>query len=132
MKPPWRLSCAFAVMTGFAHAALAQQPAPPAAPPPQAQQPQPQVERDVTDEDLDTFASIYVELQTLNERFQSELAGVESEAQAQEVQTRLQEESISTIEEHGWSVAQYNAVAQSINADRDLLERTMELIEEES
>lgn len=122
-----KLFVALAAMTGFTHAAVAQPPAPPAPPPPQ-----PQVESSVTDADLDTFTTIYIELQALNARVQSELAGAESDDEAREIQSRLRDESIGTIEGHGWSADRYNAVADSINGDPELLERAVALIDEKS
>jgi predicted secreted Zn-dependent protease len=70
-------------------------------------------------------------LQTAD-RYEQEIAEVESEEQAQEVQTRLQQESIQTLEKHGWTPEQFNRVAEALNRNPALIERTLRLIEEKS
>ncbi|MBN1238268.1 MAG: DUF4168 domain-containing protein [Gammaproteobacteria bacterium] len=127
------LAVASAVL-GFGSAAWAQGPAQPPAPPP-AEAPAPSLEpqaTDVSEEDLDTFAEIYVELQETATKFESEMSEVEDEQEAQEVQSRMQQESIDKIAEHGWTPEKYNRVAQTVNADPALIEKTLALIEEKS
>jgi hypothetical protein len=107
-----------------------QAPAPPPAPAPVPNQQAAAAE--VTDSQLDTFTTIYVDLQEMNAEFQQELAGVETEDEALELQARMQQDSVAAIEEHEWSVDEYNQVAEAINAQPDVLERAFELIEEKS
>lgn len=87
---------------------------------------------EVSDQDMDTFASIYVELQQTADRYEQEIADVENEEQAQEVQTRMQQESIETLEKHGWTPDKFNRVAEALNQNPALIERTLQLIEEKS
>lgn len=128
-------SLAVAVTFGLGSAAWAQQPEPgqPPAPPP-AQAPAPSVQQgtEVSEDELDTFAEIYVELQETATKFEEEMASVETEEEAQDVQSRMQQESIDKIAEHGWTPDQYNRVAQAVNSDPELIERTLSLIEEKS
>lgn len=121
------------VAFGLGSAAWAQQPGQPPAPPP-AQAPAPSVQQgtEVSEDELDTFAEIYVELQETATKFEEEMASVETEEEAQDVQSRMQQESIDKIAEHGWTPDQYNRVAQAVNSDPALIERTLSLIEEKS
>jgi hypothetical protein len=118
---------------GLGSAAWAQQPGQPPAPPP-AQAPAPSVDQgmEVSDQELETFAEIYVDLQETATKFEEEMASVESEQDAQDVQSRMQQESIEKIAEHGWTPDQYNRVAQAVNSDPELIEKTLSLIEEKS
>jgi hypothetical protein len=125
-----------AAAAAFACTALAQQPAPPAPESPQSPPTRPalpiqqQDVPDVSDSELDTFTSIYADMQVLNEDFQTELAEVDSEEEAVEIQARLQDATMELITEHGWSPDEYNQVARAINSQPDLLERALELINE--
>lgn len=114
-----------------------QQPAqPPAQPPQQAQPPAPgqpgqgQAAEQITDEELETFADIYIELEETLGRYEQELASAESDQEAQEVQTRMQEESFETISDHGWTPSDYNRVVQAVNSDPNLLQKAVALIED--
>ena len=120
-----------AVTAALTMGAVAAQPLPPSqepqTPPAAAE---PQVE--VSDQEMDTFATIYVELQETASRYEQEIAAVETEEQAQEVQTRMQQDSIETLEKHGWTPDKFNRVAQALNQNPALVERTLRLIEEKS
>ena len=89
-------------------------------------------ELEVSDEDMETFASIYVELQRTARKYEREIAGVESEQEAQEVQARLQQESIETLEQHGWTAEQFERIAKTVNRRPELVEKALRLIEEQS
>ena len=111
----------------------AQEPAPPASPP--AQPPSPdagQSQAEVSDQDLETFADIYIELEETLSRYEEELAAASTAQEAQETQARLQQDAFDRIAEHGWTPDQYNRVAQAINASPALRERAIALIDERS
>lgn len=131
MNKPLTLLSALAAAAGLAHAAIAQPPSPPPAEQPPAPS-LPTEQTDVSEQDLDTFANIYVELQSTAEEFESRMAGVESQEEAQELQMEMREESLNAIEAEGWSPEKYNQVAEAINSDPDLIEQTMALIDEKS
>jgi hypothetical protein len=122
----------------LASATLAQQPAPPPPEPPQSAPQQPAVPSpdqqqdapEVSESQLETFTTIYVDMQVLNEDFREELEAVESEEEAVEIQARLQEASVELISEHGWSLDEYNQIARAINTQPETLERALELINE--
>jgi hypothetical protein len=122
---------AFALAATLTHAASAQAPAPP--PAPQPQQPAlPEQPLDVSISDLDTFADIYVELQEVATEYDSRMAAAESQEEAQELQMEMVEESIQTIESHGWTPERYTSVAEAINTDPNLHQEAIALIEEKS
>ena len=82
----------------------------------------------VTDEELQKFAEIYVEVETTRNELAEEMTTAESNEEAQEVQSRFEEQLIATIEEHGWSVDEYNRVATAISNDPEKREKAVELI----
>jgi hypothetical protein len=120
----------FAAAFVLAPAALAQQPAEPPASPPAAAAPEQAVE--VSDQEIETFATIYVDLQETADKFEQEMAEVESEQEAQEVQTKMQQESIEKLDKHGWTADQFNRVAQAVNQNPALIEKTLQAIEDKS
>jgi hypothetical protein len=125
------LVSAFAIMTAVAGIALAQQQPPPPAQQPPAPEPQ-APSADVSDTDLDTFATIYVELQKTAAEYSERIQDAESPEESQELQSQMRDDSVQTVEEQGWSVEMYNMVAQAINADPALAEKAMALIGEKS
>jgi hypothetical protein len=83
----------------------------------------------VSDSDLETFADIYVDLLDTEAKFEEELAGVETEEQALELQTRMQQESVAKLARRGWSAERYVLVGEAIKSDPQLTERTIAMIE---
>lgn len=108
----------------LASGALAQQPAPRAAPPAgQTQEVQP------SDADLEKFADIYVDLAVTEAKFEGELAGARTEDEAREVQARMEEENVAKLTRHGWTPERYVRMVQTINADPQLAEKALAIIE---
>ncbi len=130
----------FTAAAGLAFSAFAQPPAPPPdqggqqpqPQQPQAPQPQQQETVDVSSEELDTFTTIYVEVREISEEYESRMASVEDGEEAQRLQSEMRDESLSAIEDHGWTQQQYSQTARAINADQELLEEAMALIDEKS
>ena len=96
-----------------------------------AQAPEPRVPSaaEVSDGDLEKFADVYVALQETTSKYEAELLGVETEEEARDVQLRMQKESIDTVARHGWTADEYLALADTINTDPQLVEKTRRLIE---
>lgn len=103
-------------------ALLAQQ-QPPQPPQPGMQQTQ------VSNTDVRKFAEIYVDVEQTRDLLSREMAEAESQQEAQEIQARMQEEIVATIENNGWSVERYNTVANAISSDPQLREQAIALIE---
>ena len=112
---------AVALFVGFSAGAHAQAPA-------QGQQPNLPV-AEVTDADLEKFANIYVALQETVSKYEAEMLAVETEEEARDIQVRAQKESVDTVAQHGWTPDEYVAVAQAINTDPGLAEKTRRLID---
>lgn len=106
--------------------ALAQQ----GQPAPQRDAPQAPQSQDVqvTDADIEKFADIYVDLQDTADEYESKLANVKNESEAQELQSKMQKESVDKVTKRGWTPEHYVTVAQAINADPQLAEKTLALI----
>ncbi|HEX7082321.1 MAG TPA: DUF4168 domain-containing protein [Gammaproteobacteria bacterium] len=90
------------------------------------------VDVEISDEDIETFAEIYVALRRSADKFEREIAAVESAEEAQAVQQRMQQESLETLERHGWTTEQFERVARALNRRPDLARKALQLIEEAS
>jgi uncharacterized protein HemX len=84
----------------------------------------------VSDADLAKFADIYVDLQETATKFEAELAGAKSDEEAQAVQSKMQQESVAKVAQHGWTPERYVSVGEAINSSPDLAEKTLALIDE--
>lgn len=101
---------------------------PPAAPtPPQNQQP-----AEVSEAKLEKFAEIYVAVESTRNEISNELQEVEDPQEAQKIQQRMRDEIIATIEDHGWTLNEYNMTAQAISSDQAMKEKALQLINEQS
>jgi hypothetical protein len=96
-----------------------------AAPP--AQSPQ---SAQISDDELQTFAEIYTDLQQSKSKHEAALATAQSEEEAGKIQEDFQKESGATLSKHGWTVDKFNSFVRRINADPELAERASALIHE--
>src|SRR5690606_14551792 len=85
---------------------------------------------DVAQEDLETFADIYLDLERMSARYENRLAAVGSEEEARELQVELQRETRRKVEDHGWTTERYEAVLQAVNSNPSLLQRALELMDD--
>jgi hypothetical protein len=113
---------------GVTLASYGQQPAP-QGPPSQTESPEPVK---VSDSELETFASIYVDLLQTVSKFKGEMQSAKSEEQATEIQTRMQKESVEKVSQRGWSPEKFNSVTDAINKDPSLADKAAKLIEDRS
>jgi hypothetical protein len=97
----------------------------PAAPPAQTQRAQ------ISDEELQTFAQIYNDLQTSKSKHEAALAAAQSEEEAGRIQEDFRKESSATLSKHGWTMEKFNSFVRTINADPELTERASALIQEQ-
>lgn|GEM_PF-6539097 len=86
---------------------------------------------DLTDDDIETFAEIYVALEREARRYERAIADAESEAEAQEIQARMQAESLAVLERHGWTPERFDRVARILNARPELAAEALRKIDEE-
>lgn len=89
-----------------------------------------QAQAAVSDADIETFAAIYVDLLDTAQKAETELKSAQSEAQAEEIRTRVQSESVAKVAQRGWTPEKFNTVGDAINKDPALTEKAVKLIEE--
>jgi Skp family chaperone for outer membrane proteins len=82
----------------------------------------------VSDDELQTFAKIYTDLQDSKSKHEAALAAAQSEEEAGKIQEDFQKESSATLSEHGWTADKFNSFVRTINADPELAERARALI----
>ena len=112
---------ALAAAVSLGWGALAQEPVRPA-PSSQAAQ--------VSDQDLQTFARIYEDLQISVSKHEAQMATAQTDDDARKVQASFQEESVATVAKHGWTPDKYNSVVDAIKADPQLSEKAIALIDD--
>jgi len=101
----------------------------PSVTPRSAEQPGPATESvQISDEELQTFAKIYSDLQESISKHEAQLAAAQTEEEAGKIQAHFQEESVATVSKHGWTVDKFNSVVKTINADPALADRASALI----
>lgn len=84
---------------------------------------------DVTEEDLETFAEIYADLERESRRYERAIANAKSEEEAQEIQARMQRDSLRVLEKRGWSPEKFDRVAKAVTANPDLAAEALRRIE---
>lgn len=88
-----------------------------------------QAQAAVSDADLETFATIYVDLLDTATKAETELQSAKSEEEAQQIRTRVQSESVEKVAKRGWTPEKFNTVGDAINSDPVLTEKAVKLIE---
>jgi uncharacterized protein HemX len=83
----------------------------------------------VSDADLETFATIYVDLLDTAAKLDAEMSTAATEEQAREIQGRAQTESIAKVAQRGWTPEKFNTVGDAINRDPALTDKAVKLIE---
>lgn len=84
----------------------------------------------VSDAELETFATIYVDLLETAEKFEAEMKAAQTEEQALEVRGRIETESVAKVAQRGWTPAKFNSVSEAINGDPTLTAKVVKLIEQ--
>lgn len=86
---------------------------------------------EITPEDVETFAKIYVALEREARRFERAIANAESDEDAQKIQARLQTESLAVLDDYGWTAEKFDRVARALNARPDLAADALRRIDDE-
>lgn len=89
-------------------------------------------EIEISDEDLETFADIYIGLRRIERRYEREMASIDSLDEAQEVQLRMQEDCLRELERHGWTADRFAAFEQELGRRPELAEKAFRLVDERS
>ncbi len=104
-----------------------------AAQPGQAQQPQPQGQQDVpeiSDDELETFTEAYIEIDQIRGEMQAEMQTAQDQATANEIQQQANQEMSSVLEDHGFTVEEYQQITQILNVDPDQRQEFQALLDE--
>lgn len=98
-------------------------------PPPQQQQQAPDV--DVSDEELETIAEVYLKLEEVQEKYREDFNETQDPEAAQELQQQLQDEANQVIEDHeGITPDRYDEIIRAAQADPELRDQLLAKIEE--
>lgn len=98
-------------------------------PPPQQQQQAPDV--DVSDEELETVAEVYLKLEEVQEKYREDFNETQDPEAAQELQQQLQDEANQVIEDHeGITPDRYDEIIRAAQADPELRDQLLAEIEQ--
>jgi hypothetical protein len=96
-------------------------------PPPQ-QPPSQQLE--LSQSQLESFASAVLQVREIRSKWQSRMQGAENAEKAQEFQAQAAVEMVSAVEEKGLTVETYNAIATAARDNPELAVRIAKLMEQ--
>lgn len=83
---------------------------------------------EVTDETLNQFVVALEQVRGIGQEYSDQIANAEGAGEAQELQQQAQEEMIAAVESAGLSVQEYNAIAQRMSQDEELMERVQDML----
>lgn len=86
--------------------------------------------QDVSDEDLQTFVTVYTGMENVRSALAQELDAATTPEQADSIRAGATARMEAVIVEHGWTLDRYNEIAAAINADETLRERVLDLLQE--
>lgn len=96
-----------------------------------AQQAPPQLSSsDVSDEDLETFADIYSEVQVIRDELNRKLNAAQDPGAATQLQREASAEMLQVVTENDMEPDYYNALARSISSNEQLFTRFKEIRED--
>ncbi len=127
------LAAAVALLFVGVTPALAQEGAPPQQQPPQQQPPQQQQEVpdvDVDDEELESIAKAYINVQNITTTYRERLNNAEDAEVAKDIQQEYADVANSAIQDEGVSLERYDTVINVAGADPELRERLVLVIED--
>jgi hypothetical protein len=96
---------------------------------PQPQQP-PTQQLEISQNQLEAFASAVLQVREIRSRWQSRMQGAESAEKAKEVQEQAAAELVSAVEGKGLTVETYNAIATAARDNPELAGRIAKLMEQ--
>jgi len=86
----------------------------------------------VSDAELDTFTTIYVDLLDTADKFEAEMKSAQTEEQALAIRERIETESVAKVAQRGWTPQKFNSVGDAINRDPDLADKAAKLIDQKN
>lgn len=113
-RPPMRgvmaLASLLLLLTAFSLPAYGQG-TPPANPP---------ASTEITDKELEAFASASLSVQVLNEKWQPRIAGATSAEENQRLREAAMDEMVNAVEDAGLSAVKYNMIAEAMRTDPEI------------
>lgn len=98
--------------------------------PPAQQPPAQQPTTDVSDQELRTFAEVYVAVQDLQTELQTELEEAETAEEEVQVQEDLDAGTRQILDEHGMSVEDFQRMTQLVNTNPEVRTEFDQMLEE--
>jgi hypothetical protein len=95
----------------------------------QKQQPPPTQQPEISQSQLESFASAALQLREIRSNWQTRLQGAESAEKAQELQAQATAEMVSAVEAKGLTVETYNTIATAARDNPELANRIAQLME---
>ena len=84
----------------------------------------------ISDDELQTFAHIYNDLQQSKSKHEAMLASAQTEEEAGKIRASFEEETVATLSRNGWTADKFNSFVTTINSDPALAERASALIKD--
>jgi len=91
--------------------------------------PQGQQQMNVTDAQLQEFAEAQAAVGQVQSNFQAQAQAVETQEEMQMVQQQANEQMVQAIQETDLSVQEYNQIANAVQADPQLREKYMNMVQ---
>lgn len=86
---------------------------------------------DWSQEKLESFAAAAVGVDEVFSRWREDISEAESAEKANEMQQTASKEAAEVVEDEGLTIEEYNEINQAIQADPQLYEQVIQLIEQE-
>jgi hypothetical protein len=104
-----------------------------AAQPPPTGQPalQPQPQKTVSEQELQSFAKAYVAVQEIRTSHEAELGAVQDPTQTQQIQQDANVEMVKAVGKQGLTPERYTEILTAVNGDAQLAQKAQELIAKE-
>jgi uncharacterized protein DUF4168 len=84
----------------------------------------------ISDDELQTFAKIYNDLQESKTKHEAMLASAQTEEEAGKVRAHFEQDTAATLSKQGWTADKFNSFVTRINSDPALAERVSTLIKD--
>lgn len=85
---------------------------------------------DVSEQQLESYVEAALDIQTIRQQFQSQMANAGTQEEQQTVQQLASQQMIASIEDVGLSVDEYNAIATAVQSDPELGQKVQEMAAE--
>ena len=88
-------------------------------------------DQQVSDEELKAFAKAYVEHQKVRQQYESSLSNAKDAAEKERIQQEGTQRAKEAVEKQGLSVESYKRIFSTVNGNKELRKKALNLIDEE-